>query len=397
MTPTNVVIAGGGVAALEAALALRDLGGDRVALTMLAPQTELVYQPLSVADPFALGSAKRYPLSQVAEKLDLELRHEALESVDPASKLVRTDAAEHGYDKLLVAVGAGREAAYEHALTFRGQEDTEPARGLVQDLEGGYVKRFAFVVPPGSSWPLPLYELALMTARRARESSADVEITLVTPEESPLGVFGVQASEAVAGLLSDAGIGVELRTRATIERTGEVLLHPGDGRLEVERVVALPRVVGRAVEGLPHDDQGFLPIDQHARVRGVDDVYAAGDGTDFPLKQGGIACQQADAAASAIAAEAGASVEAEPFRPVLRGQLLTGGAPQFLRHSVEGGHGDDSEVSQETLWYPPSKISGRYLAPFLGAAQEAEQMRDGAEMKLDMGQLGDAVSSRAWI
>ena len=397
MTPTNVVIAGGGVAALEAALALRDLGGDRVALTMLAPQTELVYQPLSVGDPFALGAAKRYPLADVAEKLDMELRHEALESVDPGGRKVRTEGGEHGYDKLLVAVGARREPAFEHALTFRGQEDTEPAHGLVQDLEGGYVKRFAFVVPPASSWPLPLYELALMTARRARESGVDAEITLVTPEEEPLGVFGTKASATVAGLLSDAGIATELRTSATVERSGEVLLRPGDGRLEVERIVALPRIAGRAIEGLPHDDHGFLPIDQQARVRGTDGVWAAGDGTDFPIKQGGIACQQADAAASAIASEAGASVEPEPFRPVLRGQLLTGGDPQFMRHSVEGGHGDDSEVSRDTLWWPPSKISGRYLAPFLGAAREAEQSREGPEVELEVRKLGDAVSSRAWI
>jgi sulfide:quinone oxidoreductase len=397
MSQTRVVIAGGGVAALEGAIALRDLAGDRVAITMLAPQAELVYQPLSVGSPFALGSAKRYPLADMAERLDVDLRHEALESVETGGRSVRTDGGEHPYDALLVAVGAKREPAYEHALTFRGQEDTEPAHGLVQDLEGGYVRRFAFVVPPGGAWPLPLYELALMTARRARETGVDADITLVTPEESPLGIFGQQASDAVSGLLGELGVAVEARSSAAVERTGEVLLRPGDRRLEVDRIVALPRIVGRAIDGLPSDDHGFIPIDDHARVRGVGDVYAAGDGADFPVKQGGIACQQADAAASSIASAAGASVEPEPFRPVLRGQLITGGAPQFMRHSLEGGHGDDSEVSTETLWWPPSKISGRYLAPFLGATREAEQERDAPEVALDVRQLGDAIVSRSWI
>jgi len=161
--------------------------------------------------------------------------------------------------------------------------------------------------------------------------------------------------------------------------------------------VALPRIAGFAVDGLPHDDGGFLPIDEHARVRGVEGVYAAGDGTDFPVKQGGLACQQADAAAHMIAADAGAEVEREPFRPVLRGQLLTGGAPQFMHHSLEGGHGEDSEASGEALWWPPSKISGRYLAPFLGATREAEEVRDAPEVALDVEQLGDAIRSRSWI
>ena len=66
--------------------------------------------------------------------------------------------------------------------------------GLIQDVEGGYAKSIAFVVPPGVTWALPLYELALMTAERAYSVNTDVELTLVTPEDEPLGVFGREAS-----------------------------------------------------------------------------------------------------------------------------------------------------------------------------------------------------------
>ena len=59
-------------------------------------------------------------------------------------------------------------------------------------------------------------------------------------------------------------------------------------------------------------------------MSGAEDVYAAGDGTNFPIKQGGIACQQADAVAEVIAKAAGASLEPRSFRPVLRGRLITG-------------------------------------------------------------------------
>lgn len=392
----RVAVAGGGVAALEAVLALRELAGDRVAMTMLAPDEHFVYQPLSVNEPFALGAAKRYPLARVAQDVGLDWRRAGLAAVDTdARALTTTDGDQVPYDALLVAVGAGREPAYEHALTFRGQEDTESAHGLVQDLEGGYVKRIAFVVPPGHAWSLPLYELALMTARRAREVGADAEITVVTPEESPLAVFGMQASEEVARLLREAGIQVEAHVHAAVERSGEVMLRPGDRRLACDRIVALPRIVGYRIEGLPSDEHGFVPIDEHARVPGVDGVWAAGDGTAFPVKQGGLACQQADAAAADIARAAGALAEAPPFRPVLRGQLLTGGKPEFMTHSLEGGHGEDSQASTETLWWPASKIAGVYLAPYLGELPEAAA-EQGPEVPLDVEPSGEA-GTRIWI
>ena len=101
-------------------------------------------------------------------------------------------------------------------------------------------------------------------------------------------------------------------------------------------------------------------------MHGLADVFAAGDITSFPVKQGGIAAQQADAAAEMIAANAGADLTPQPFRPVLRGLLLTGRQPRYLRHELTGGAGDASASSPEPLWWPPAKIVGRYLAPFLG-------------------------------
>jgi sulfide:quinone oxidoreductase len=247
-------------------------------------------------------------------------------------------------------------------------------------------------------WSLPLYELALMTAARAREMSlSDAELTLVTPEESPLAVFGLQASEEVAKLLADAGVKVEARARAEIERTGRVTLHPDGRTIECDRVVALPRVVGRRISGLPVNDEGFVPIDEHARVPGVEQVWAAGDGTAFPVKQGGIACQQADAAAADIARWVGATPDAEPFRPVLRGKLLTGGEPRFMRHHLEGGHGEDSEASTQPLWWPPTKIAGVHLAPYLGELPPAEAEREVPLAVEPSDDPGNAINTRIWI
>ena len=376
----HVVIAGGGVAALEGAIALRDLAGDRVSITMLAPEENFVFKPLSVAEPFALGDAQRLPLKKFAQDLTVELVEDGLASVSPSAHLVRTTSGEElKYDKLVIATGAQREEPFEYATTFRGQEDSEKLHGLIQDLEGEYVRRIAFVVPSGVTWTLPLYELALLTARRAYEMSLDgVKVTFVTPEDRPLAVFGPDPSDDVRELLEQAGISLRCSVHAEVPQKGTVVLHPGGEEVECDRVVTLARMHGHAIKSLPNDENGFLPIDNHGAVTGVEDVYAAGDGTNFPVKQGGIACQQADAVAEVIAKSAGASLEPRSFRPVLRGQLITGRESRFMRTSLSGREGDTAQSSPETLWWPPSKIAGRYLAPYLyetEAAAEREQSR----------------------
>jgi sulfide:quinone oxidoreductase len=371
----HVVIAGGGVAALEATIALRDLAGDRVSITMLAPEEDFVFKPLSVGEPFALGDAQHLPLKKFARDLKVGLVHDGLASVSPSAHLVRTaNGEELRYDKLVIATGARREEPFDHATTFRGQEDSEKLHGLVQDLEAEYAKRIAFVVPAGVAWTLPLYELALLTARRANEMSVDdVELTFVTPEERPLAVFGAGPSDDVRELVEQAGITLWCSVHAEIPRKGMVVLRPGDDEIACDRVVTLAQLHGNAIKSLPQDEHGFLPIDNHGRVSGVEDVYAAGDGTNFPVKQGGIACQQADAVAEVIARAAGAAVEPRSFRPVLRGQLITGRESRFMRTSLSGREGDTAQSSPETLWWPPSKIAGRYLAPYLQETEDAEE------------------------
>ncbi|MEA2450669.1 MAG: sulfide:quinone oxidoreductase [Thermoleophilaceae bacterium] len=368
--PTRVIVVGGGVAAIEAMLALRDLAGDRVAVTLVAPQEDFVYRPLSVGEPYALGQALSIPLTTVARDCGAELRADALLSVDAGAHTIQLDGGDTvGYDVLLVATGARREAALDHADTFRGQEDSESVHGLIQDLEGGYSQRIVFVVPLGAVWTLPIYELALMAAERARQMALpDVKLTIVTPEKRPLGIFGAVASDDLKRLLDAAGIDLEASSRAEIPSSGTVILHPGERVIEADRIVALPVTTAIRFEGLPHDLTGFVPVDSHGRVQAVEDIYAAGDGTSFPVKQGGLACQQADAAAETIAAAAGADIEPNPFKPVLRGKLMTGSDPLFMRNDLSAG--GESTSSGHTLWWPPGKVAGAYLAPYLVAREK---------------------------
>jgi sulfide:quinone oxidoreductase len=360
---TRVVIAGGGVAALEAALALQGLADELVDVELVAPETHFFYRPLSVAEPFGLGETRQFDLASLASAAGAVFSPGTVARVDARSHVVHTS---HGpsieYDALLVASGAMPTVAVPGALTFRGPADTDRIRGLLEELGTGDVDRLAFVISWGAAWSLPIYELALMTAANLAGRGIDgVELALVTPEEEPLQLFGPAASEAVRALLEERQIRVHT-SAYTVELVDGELRGMHMDPIPADRAVALPRLRGARIDGLPQTADGFVPVDPHGRVQGLADVFAAGDITTFPIKQGGIATQQADAAAEAIAAGAGAEITPEPFRPVLRGLLLTGSQPRYLRHTVAGA---DSAASAEPLWWPPAKIVGRYLAPFL--------------------------------
>jgi sulfide:quinone oxidoreductase len=215
-----------------------------------------------------------------------------------------------------------------------------------------------------------------MTAARAAERGRrDVQLTVVSHEPEPLAIFGREASAEVAALLAAAGIGWESASNVEVPSEGRVLIEPGQRELDCDRVVALPALRGPAIRGLPADDEGFLRVTPFGHVLGVRDVYAAGDGTSFPIKQGGVACQQADVVAQAIARRAGAPVTPTGYRPVLRGTLLTGARPRWLRSDPgrRNGDGATSEVADHVLWWPPAKVAGHYLAPYLGELGSVEQ------------------------
>jgi sulfide:quinone oxidoreductase len=364
-SPRRVVICGGGVAGVEALLALRALLKVGVEVHLVAPNRQFVYQPLAVAEPFGLAETHLFDLAEIARDQSAKLHVDSLARVDAEGRSVRlASGIILPYDALVIAVGARRRDWMEGALHFGGAADVAAFRALLERLENGSDERLCFVNPAGVSWTLPLYELALLTASHLAEAGViGVELTVVTPEADPLAVVGPAASRMLRSLLADRGIALNAGAHAEKIEHGELHLH-SSGTLEVDHVVTLAQLKGPALPGLPSDATGFIAVDEHSRVIGLEGVYAAGDGTTFPVKQGGIATQQADAAAEAIAAQMGAAVTPSPIRPMLRAMLLTGIAPIYLRAQI-AGTGDSFEIAGNPLWWPPSKIAGRYLAPYL--------------------------------
>jgi len=357
----HVVVAGAGVAGLETALALNAVAREYVTVELVAPEQEFTYRPLAVAEPFHVGEVRRFPLQRLVDAAGAELRNGSLVGVDAdAQQALLADGHPVGYDALVLALGAEPHEAVPGALTFRGPQDTSALTDLLERVTAGELQRLVFAIPPTASWPLPLYELAFLAAEYLTEHlTRGVEVVVVTPEERPLALFGAAASDAIAELLNLRGIHIETATAPRSWANASLLLDHGR-ELAADAVVALPALKGPPISGIPQDDSGFVATDELGGVIGLTDVYAAGDLTQSPVKQGGLAAQQAESVATAIAADAGAPVRPTPYRPVLRGLLLTGMAPRFLRSEDEA-----SVIGTQPLWWPPAKIVGRYLSPFL--------------------------------
>jgi sulfide:quinone oxidoreductase len=368
-TRPRVLIAGGGVAGLEALLALRALAGDRVDITLVTPEMRFINRSMAVDQPFRPQRVRGVRMQDVTGEHGALWRRAAVDRVEHERRVIVTkDRDEVPYDTLVLALGArpGREWHAEGVLTFHDGRDGPGYRLLLHQLREGRVDKLAFVKPPGATWPLPLYDLALMTAADcAARQRCEVELSLITPEEEALGMFGGPASAAVARLLDERGVTLYTSSFGVPGRPGWLEVSPGGPRLSVDRIVTEPCLAGPRLRGIPCGRDGFIHTDPHGRLPGLDGVYAAGDATAFPIKHGGLAAQQADAVAEAIAASVGVGIDPRPFRPVLRGVLLTGGAPRYLRADISGRAGDDSTISPEPLWWPPTKLSGRYLAPYL--------------------------------
>jgi sulfide:quinone oxidoreductase len=362
--PLEVVIVGGGIAGAEALLALRALAGERVSLRLVSASDQLVLPALAVAEPFALGTTPSYPLGDLVSRAGAELIVGSLAAVDVERHEITLDDGQRlGFHALVLAIGATAVEAVENATTWWPSGTQDAYGGLLRDLEEGYIKRVAFVIPPGAAWPLPAYELALMTARDVDNMGIDdVELTVITPEASPLTLMGAGAATALRQELDRAGVRLRTATVARVQRTPDlhVVLQPSTRSLPVDRVVALPEVRGRAIPGTDHDERGFIRVDHGWRMRGTDHVWAIGDAAAYPIKFGGLATQQADQAAADIARSTGVALTAPDRALTLRGVLLTGSTPRAL------GSQPAFEPARRPAWRPEDKVYGHYLSAYLG-------------------------------
>jgi sulfide:quinone oxidoreductase len=373
----HVVVAGGGFAAAEALLALRALSEDRVSIELVSPSPRLMFKPAATGGPFGASVIQEFDLRELAAEIGAAYRADTVEAVAPkASRLRLASGAVVHYDALVLATGVRAQAAVPGATTYRDHRDSATIARLLADLREGTARSVVFTAPAGIAWTLPLYELALLTAREIDDHDLLATISLVTPEAAPLEVFGPDVSAAVAELLRDYDVHFEASaTPRCVSRAGLELTDGGTA--EADRVIAVPRLAGRQLSGVPADYSGFVATDERGRIEALDNVYAAGDMTHFPIKQGGLATQQADVIAAELARQAGADVAPMPVRHVLRTQLLGPHPPLFLYVELDADgrplpSADAPPLSTEPPWWPAAKLVGRYLSPWMATHSLAD-------------------------
>jgi sulfide:quinone oxidoreductase len=360
----RVVVVGGGPGGLETVLALRALVRDRVDLTLVSQSPTFAYRPWSVAEPFGAGRAVEVDLERFAALEHVRLVGSRVVAVDTQRHVVVTGDGALPYDVLVLALGARQVPTVAGAMTFRGPRDVAALREALEAHAGGRGARVAYIANASAFWPLPAYELALLTRTWAARRETPIDVAVVTAESAPLEAFGHEASARLRELLGAQGIALHTDTLIELHDAGR-LYEAGAASIPADLAVALPTLVGPSLPGLPHDDSGFVEVDGFCRAVAADDVYVVGDMAAHPIKQGGLATQQADVAAAAIAAGFGVDAPQAPYAPVLRGVLITGGKPLYLRSpSVAAEDRADNGVFGAP-WWPPHKISGRHLAPFL--------------------------------
>lgn len=357
---------------MEAMLSLRALAGEHVSVTLVSASASFAYKPAATTESFYETPPLAYDLQAIAADVGASFRLDRVEAVAPEAQRVRLASFAYlDYDALVLAVGARATNAIPGALTFTSQQEVRHIRRLMSEVRSGALRRIIFAVPSGCTWPLPVYELALLTATRLRELDVSGEVTLVTPEVSPLDVFGAQASSLVADLLAERGVRfIAESDPKRVDRSGALELASGE-TLDADRVVAAPRLRGPRITGLPTDHQGFITTDALGNVLGLPDVHAAGDMTSFPIKQGGLATRQADVIAQRLAIDQGVTVTQPRADRVLRARLVGGESPVYLRTELDElgrcitastvhGHFNEAEPLA-----PVEKVFGRYLSPYL--------------------------------
>jgi sulfide:quinone oxidoreductase len=334
---------------------LRSLAGDRVAVALIAPEDDFVYHPIAAKEPYAVGRMRRIPLERLLSDAGAQRFPLNVSAVDPVLRVVSTTAGrEFEYDELVLALGADPIPVVQHATTWDDRTGADTLGGLLRDFELGYSRSLAVVIPAGPVWPLRGYELALLFTLDARAMDLEIETWLVTPERSPLEMLGSEAVQSVSDALRDAGVAVVFADQAEIGpgQPRVITAHPSGMRIDVDRVVALPTLRGRPIPGVPIEEHGFVEIDEHCRVRGLEHVWAVGDITTYPVKSGGMAAEQADVAAEAIAAVAGADIDPRGFDPAGRADLAALPEGRYLGPCLETEGMADSATNLPTLAVP---------------------------------------------
>jgi sulfide:quinone oxidoreductase len=397
MAKPVICIVGAGTAGLEGLLSAREVLGAGAELTLVAPDREFRYRPISRDSLFRPTRERGVKVAELVAEVGAAWVRDRAEVVHEPERIVLTrDGDTVEFDFLLLAPGERGARPLRHGYLWERGGDPSFLHQIIREIAAGEVASVAVAVPRGARWPVPAYELALVLAWTAART--DASIALITAEERPLGALGAAASDAVAAELERAGVetitGVEIldapehavptmtvadliivpepaadeATALTGKPTDPARVRIGAGApRQFDRMISLPVMLGPSIVGVASDAAGFVVVDESLRVCGSERVWAAGGCIAAALEHSALSAQQADAAIAAIAAAIGqASVtgsETAAGALEITGILLVGQRDQWLAENPIG----IPEPSTRCLWWPPGRAVGRTLARRIAA------------------------------
>jgi sulfide:quinone oxidoreductase len=391
----QVVVLGGGFAALEAAFLLRMRLHEQVDIRLISDRDHFVFRPNSIYVPFGADpKSLLVDLHKPLARRRINFERGAVAEVDPDQRFVSLgDGQRFRYDKLIVATGADTNAEeipglVEHAATIWTTDSMLEVRRRFDEVREragrGERQRVLFLVPPNNKCSGPLYEIVFMleTWLRRHDARDKVEITWSTYEQGFIQAFGPRLHELVTTEFAARGVDGHTEEVVTEVRPGEVRYADGSAR-EFDHLIAFPPYVAAVrYPGLASDDRGFVETDLETRLAaGRDDVYAPGDAGDFPIKQAFLAFLQADAVADHIAADVAGRAFRTPFDPVSMCIMemfdkatfaqvpveLTGdpARPVRVRPDADGAY----KVGTSPVWRAGKKMLGFSVPMRFGAGQ----------------------------
>ncbi|HWI75165.1 MAG TPA: hypothetical protein VNT55_24600 [Baekduia sp.] len=268
--PLHAVIVGGGPAATEVALVIREHVGAPVRLTFVVPASASAPRALRSAEPFVVTRRRRCDVPALAASLGAEVRRARAAEVDAdRHRLLLSGGDALHYDLLVLAPGARPRQVFDSAaLTLFGDACPAAVDRVVTEIERDRLRSLAFVIPPGTTRALSLYELAVLVATEARARNIALRMRLFTPEVVPLERFGARVAIALTRLLATSGVEVVSEAMVFEGVDDRLRLGAADRFLAEDRVVALPVLDGPAIPGVPMTADGFFPVDDHGAVLG---------------------------------------------------------------------------------------------------------------------------------
>ena len=368
----RIVIAGGGIAALEALVALREQAPPGCRITLASPTDTFAYRPLAVQEPFGRGGGRRFSLAAVTRDLGAAYVRDALIRVDgPARTAILRTGATLPYDTLLIAIGAHPYPAFAHGITFDRNTQAAEFDELLSDVDARLAPHVAIVVPEHVGWTLPAYELALSIAAYGRRPHGRrIAVTLVTHERQPLAAFGTTASRAVADVLDEAGVEVIAGREAVVMSEGALIA--GSQWITADRIVALPRLAGPRPRGVPCRSPRLHPgRPPWARPRPARRLrrrrrHVRVDQAGRPGRAAGRRRRRAHR----LAAGRGPGAHAADARAA----RCAGDAPRHALPQAElgaGRAGEGSIASWLPLWPAPGRVASRLLGRYLEGEGES--------------------------